>query len=465
MPVSANTVQFSYTGDGVTTVFPFPSRFLSNSDILVGVNGSQIVSGFNTTGQGNPSGGQVTFGVAPANGATVTLLRAPAISQLLDFVNNQNVLAENLDNGFDKLTIIVQYLDYLLDRAIRLSEFDTTFSGNYDAQGRRMGGLAAPVDNDDAVRLQDIQNLVAAAGNVPLPTLGQVGYGLRALSAGVFGWSADAAYQPLDAKLTSESGLSPAANQFSYYTSPTAKALTGLTALGRAFLAATSVSSFVAGTDAQGSGPMSQNNDFAYVVTAPNAISGVTLPTATAGQQGRRVTVFFSPSASNLINVYPTSGQNFAGLAANAPISLRPGEMLQCIQLDTSWAYTVVSQFMRRRPVAGGLTLNDTEVPSLSWVESYLNSASLGRGQTWQVVTGSRVTNTVYQNTTGRPIQIAVEPSNNGTGRNIEVSTDNVTWVIATRSGAGDVYVQTVIVPPNHYYRFTGAFSYWTELR
>ena len=189
MPVSAGTVQFSYTGDGSTTVFPFPSRFLTNSDIIVGVDGVQVFTGFTVTGAGDDAGGNVTFSVAPVGATAITLIRAPAINQLLDFVNNQTVLAQNIDNGLDKLTIVAQYLNYLLERTLRLSQFDTALSGNYDLQGKKIVNSGAATGINDLTRLADVQAILSSAGNVPSPLGSQVGFLLQALSAGTFGWA------------------------------------------------------------------------------------------------------------------------------------------------------------------------------------------------------------------------------------------------------------------------------------
>lgn len=99
--------------------------------------------------------------------------------------------------------------------------------------------------------------------------------------------------------------------------------------------------------------------------------------------------------------------------------------------------------------------------------EQHMVANALGWGQTWQDLTGSRAVATSYQNTTGRPIMVAIEPSGATPGQ-FEVSTDNVTWVrlgtiILTGS---DVRQGAWIVPPGNYYRQTaGSFSGWRELR
>lgn len=122
MPVEAQTVEYSYLGDGVSTVFGFPSRFLSNDDLFVALNGVIQVAGFTITGAGTDDGGEVTFAVPPGNLVRVMLVRNPSPSQLVDFENGQTVLEGTLDNALDKLTMIAQYLLRAARRSVRIDD-------------------------------------------------------------------------------------------------------------------------------------------------------------------------------------------------------------------------------------------------------------------------------------------------------------------------------------------------------
>lgn len=85
--------------------------------------------------------------------------------------------------------------------------------------------------------------------------------------------------------------------------------------------------------------------------------------------------------------------------------------------------------------------------------------SSLGYGQTWQDLTGSRAYSTTYYNTTGRPIVIQV---------NSDTISDN-TFIIDGVSFSYFGYVNLVgIVPPNSSYSVTtnvGTLRAWSELR
>jgi hypothetical protein len=158
MPVEAQTVEYSYLGDGVSTVFQFPSRFLSNDDLFVALNGVVQVAGFTITGAGTDDGGEVTFAVAPGNLVRVMIVRNPSPSQLIDFENGQTVLEGTLDNALDKLTMIAQYLLRSARRSVRIGDAIYTTEGSglleLPAASARVAKLFA-FDNNGKVELID----------------------------------------------------------------------------------------------------------------------------------------------------------------------------------------------------------------------------------------------------------------------------------------------------------------------
>lgn len=105
-------------------------------------------------------------------------------------------------------------------------------------------------------------------------------------------------------------------------------------------------------------------------------------------------------------------------------------------------------------------------------LNSHRNSNVLGWNQTWQDVltTPGRTHSTSYQNTTGRPIQVAIAADATSTERAFQVSIDNITWVNIGRFAEGTSLRQNnmfAIIPPSYYYRISGAASidFWAELR
>ena len=90
---------------------------------------------------------------------------------------------------------------------------------------------------------------------------------------------------------------------------------------------------------------------------------------------------------------------------------------------------------------------------------------AIGVGQTWQDVAGSRAGNTVYQNTTGRPIMVKTV-STNGCAAYCDVNVACTALAGASTSNAQ----HTFIVPAGWYYKVgDGSFAWiagsWHELR
>ena len=118
----------SYTGDGSTTVFAFPVFFLEDADVKVAVRVNDVEGTpiFNTdytvSGAGNPSGGTVTFTVAPVSGATVVIFNDPALTQTVDYQDNDEFPAETHERALDKLTLVCQRITARLSRMLQYDE-------------------------------------------------------------------------------------------------------------------------------------------------------------------------------------------------------------------------------------------------------------------------------------------------------------------------------------------------------
>lgn len=95
----------------------------------------------------------------------------------------------------------------------------------------------------------------------------------------------------------------------------------------------------------------------------------------------------------------------------------------------------------------------------------------IGVGQTWQTVTGSRAANTIYTNTTGRPIFVAVTAVTYGPERSVSLEVDDTYMNQFTFSSDGSAHRITVsgLVPPGSTYRVVASsgesLGWWRELR
>lgn len=93
--------------------------------------------------------------------------------------------------------------------------------------------------------------------------------------------------------------------------------------------------------------------------------------------------------------------------------------------------------------------------------------SSLGYGQTWQDVTGSRAAATTYYNTTGRPIMVSVT-NTSAAGNSCALTVNGVVVANAYISAAASSQISAVsIVPPGGSYSvvITGTIGVWAELR
>lgn len=132
MTVSSETWRLEYAGNGVTTAFTTP-QFLALADIKVYLvddsDGSSVTWALTTdytlTGAGSASG-TVTAIVAPAADFTLVIVSDPAITQAVDYVENDPFPAASHEGALDKLTLIVRRLAGRITRSLQLADSDTS---------------------------------------------------------------------------------------------------------------------------------------------------------------------------------------------------------------------------------------------------------------------------------------------------------------------------------------------------
>lgn len=137
MTVSTLNNRVSYAGNGVTTEFSFPNRFLADADLVVlevnDTTGAEtpktLTTHYTVTGAGDAAGGTITMLVAPATGVTLVAYRDPALTQPIDLVNGDPLDVDaGIERGFDRSTLQIQRVRDLIDRTMRLPEGDTGFT-------------------------------------------------------------------------------------------------------------------------------------------------------------------------------------------------------------------------------------------------------------------------------------------------------------------------------------------------
>ncbi len=137
MALQSEEVRVSYAGNGLTTDFSFPYKFLDATDLDVylvdseGVGDFQdYVTDYDVIGEFDPltlayddftNGATVTFGVAPTAAFTVVIIRNNPVTQDTEFPASYR--PEILQYAFDKMAMMVQFLSDRGTRSIKLADY------------------------------------------------------------------------------------------------------------------------------------------------------------------------------------------------------------------------------------------------------------------------------------------------------------------------------------------------------
>lgn len=137
MTVAADKTKEIYTGNDVTTVFPYPFKIFQAIDMLVIRTDISVTPNTETTltegvdysvsGIGDESGGNVTYPLSGDPLTTtekLTVWRVPAILQGTDFQNQGGFFAQTHEDALDLTTMISQYLSEFVQRAFSLAVSD-----------------------------------------------------------------------------------------------------------------------------------------------------------------------------------------------------------------------------------------------------------------------------------------------------------------------------------------------------
>jgi hypothetical protein len=172
MTISTTASRISYNGNGATTAFSFPYRFLTNADltvIKVAADGTETTLVLNTnytvTGADDDAGGTVTLSVAPLSGQRLVIYRAVSITQEVDYITGDPFPAETHERALDRLTMVAQQQQDAIDRSAKLSE---TSTADADTLIANINSLAAIEDDVSAVAAidDDVSDVAAIDANV-----------------------------------------------------------------------------------------------------------------------------------------------------------------------------------------------------------------------------------------------------------------------------------------------------------
>lgn len=154
MTVSTEVDHNEYTGNGVTTSFPYTFRVFNESDLVVQVVDLDeniavlaLDTDYTVTGAGGYNGGNVILSKALANGYQISISRELPVTQETDLRNQGKFFAEVHEDAFDKLTMLIQQVRSWFRLALRKPSFVANY---YDALNNYIRNLRDPSRPQDA---------------------------------------------------------------------------------------------------------------------------------------------------------------------------------------------------------------------------------------------------------------------------------------------------------------------------
>lgn len=130
MTISSENYRKQYSGNGLTTVFPYDFKITAASQLNVivtssiGVETTKVLdTDYSVSGVGVDGGGNVTYpisGTPLPTGSLITIRRVVSLTQLTNLINQTAFQAQTLETSLDYQTMIAQQLKEESQRSIRI---------------------------------------------------------------------------------------------------------------------------------------------------------------------------------------------------------------------------------------------------------------------------------------------------------------------------------------------------------
>ena len=206
MSISNLVNRATLEGNGVTTVLPLNFPFHTTSDLVVvqtviatGAESTLVLdSDYTVSGAQNdagqfPTGGNITFAVAPPSTVRLVAYRDPAMLQGVVLQETGKIpVKAAIESPLDKLTMVDQRLSERIDRALRLSDGDSTPLGRLPAKTVRASRYLGFDGDGNPTMMQTPTGMVSPIAQLTestiaaLPAAGAAG-SLRKVTDGIRG--------------------------------------------------------------------------------------------------------------------------------------------------------------------------------------------------------------------------------------------------------------------------------------
>ena len=174
MTVSTVVDHNDYTGNGVTTSFPYTFRIFKKTDLTVSViNLDETISvlvldtDYTVTNAGGYNGGNVVLTSPLASGWQISIARDLEPTQETDLRNQGKFFAEVHEDAFDKLTMLIQQVGSLFRLALRKP---SSIANWYDALNNYIRNVKDPRDPQDAATKNYVDTLSGSNNSRTLRT-------------------------------------------------------------------------------------------------------------------------------------------------------------------------------------------------------------------------------------------------------------------------------------------------------